>query len=125
MKKIGEKLDLIQNSKFKEKLEYYQSEEGKKQIAEWKQRHKEILLKYKIFDLEKNKALENAHLEIFSYPASFKTTFEFIDKYFQVLIEKARLTNYSETPHQQRIDAMNNLKKWWFGYLQARMEESY
>lgn len=123
----------------KDKLAYYQSEEGKKQIAEWKQKHEAILKKYKIRvdgnvlseeEIEKGEPKQRATLEAylidFTYPADFKTTFDFIDKYFPELIAKAKSMSFKDSMStKNRVTVMNNLKKWWFGYLQARMEESY
>jgi len=112
----------------------------KKQFEKDKKTHEAILRKYEIRvgpDLEvptkkeiegkreKMRSTLNAYLYDFTFPADFKTTFKFIDKYFPELIKKTESMHFRDnmTTHHRK-DVMINTKHWWFGFLQARMAEN-
>ncbi len=129
---------ILKDKTLREKMDHWQSEEGKAQIKIWKEKHETILRKYKIragdnLDViteeeeegkKKQRAITETYLIDFTYPADFKTTFEYIDKYMPDLIKKAESMNiqYGMTTGN-KITIKNNLKHWWFGLLQGRMEE--
>ncbi|WP_457635825.1 hypothetical protein [Persephonella sp.] len=111
----------------------------KEKFKELKKRHENILRKYKIrvgknLDVlteeyldgakKKERAILETYLYDFTIPADFKTTFHYIDTYFPDLIQKAKKINYINFMNtQQRSEIRNELKKWWFGFIQARMDE--
>ena len=129
---------LLKNKTLREKMDHWQSEEGKAQIKIWKGKHKAILRKYNIRAGDNldviteevvdrkiaERAITETYLIDFTYPADFKTTFEYIDRYMPDLIKKANNMNIQHgMTTRDKIKIKNNLKKWWFGFLQARSSE--
>ncbi len=117
---------------------YLLSEEEKEKFGLNKKQHQDILIKYEIRDKNMNVPSiqftdKNGNIKWginllprllrFTFPADFKTTFEMIDKFFPDLIRKAESMDYVNLILIDEIEVNKNLRRWWFGFLQVKMEE--